>query len=113
MATVFDQTTYPLNTDTSFKPILGTKVDRMDDGTPRLRVLSNIKATDIECVFSPQSEAQAAAFETYLYSVAAIYLSIVHNTKVYEGFIDGESVDMSVSEGVLLHWSFTFIGKRV
>lgn len=111
--TAFDTDNYPLDTATKFKPGLGTKLDQMDDGSVHLRVLTTLRPIEIGCVFSPQSEEHSAAFETYLYDNAAIEFDIVHNGKTYRGYIDGETVDKSVSHGVVHYWAFTFKGEAV
>jgi hypothetical protein len=113
MPTTFDFDTFPLETKTKFTPRLGTKLDVMTDGTPRLRVLTTLKPIDINCVFSPQSEEQSAAFESYLYDNAAIEFDIPHNSKTYRGYIDGDTLDKSISNGVTHWWSFTFVGRAV
>jgi len=113
MATTFDLATYPLETKTKFKPSLGTKLDKMSDGAVRCRTLTTLKPMDISCVFCPQDEAESVAFEAYLYANAAIEMDIIHNTKTYRGYIDGESVDKGVSNGVTHWWSFAFAGRAV
>ncbi len=113
MPTTFDLSTYPLETATAFKPSLGTKLDSMSDGEVRSRTLTTLKPIKINCVFCPQDEAQSASFESYLYANAATHFDIPHNSKIYRGYINGDSLDKSVSNGVTHWWSFEFAGKLV
>lgn len=113
MATDFDVTTYPLETSTSFKHGLGTRLDRTTDSGVRLRVLTTNKPVRINCIFTPQIEATSEAFLQYLYDNAATEFNIPHNGKTYTGFIDGESLDNTVSDGFINYWSFSFEGNAV
>ena len=113
MATTFDTTTYPLETSTRFKHGLGTKLDRLSDGSVRSRVTTTNKPIEIQCVFSPQSESDSESFLQYLYDNAGTEFDITHNGKTYRGFIDGDSLDNSVTEGVIYWWSFTLSGNAV
>lgn len=111
--TDFDTTTYPLETSTRFRPDLGTEIDQLDDGTYQLRVLTTLRPIVISCMFTPQSETVSGAFETYLYDNCATLLDIVHNGKTYRGYIDGKTVDKSVSDGTTHWWSFEFKAESV
>lgn len=113
MATTFDITTYPLETSTRLKRGLGTKVDRMSDGSVRSRVMTTNYPVDIQCTFTPQFETEAAAFISYLTTNAATEFDITHNGITYRGFIDGETVEANITDGVIHWWSFTFIGNAV
>lgn len=113
MATDFDVTTYPLETNTKFKPSLGTKLDKISGGGRRLRVLTTTKPMQITCVFNPQSATASNAFLTYMRDNAATQFNITHNSRTYRGYIDGDSLDCGISDGVLHWWSFVFESDEV
>lgn len=113
MATDFDVTTYPLETNTRFRHSLGTRLDRMTDGSVRSRVLTTNKPVDIQCAFCPQSEAESEAFLNYLHANAATQFNIPHNGKTYTGFIDGDTLELTPTDGVIHWWTFTFSGNAV
>lgn len=113
MATTFDVTTYPLETSSRFKPELGTTLDRMSDGTVKLRQTTSIKPAKVTCVFTPQNAASSATFLAYLETNAATEFDIVHNGRTYRGYIDGKSIEPTVTDGILHWWTFDLLGRLV
>lgn len=113
MATTFPLDLYPLDTKTKFKPNLGTKLDRLSDGTVRSRVTTTERPITIQCVFSPQSAADSEAFLEYLYTNTAMQFDLPHNGVTYRGYIDGETLDNSPSSGILHWWTFVFEGNAL
>ncbi len=113
MATTFDVTTYPLETSSRFKPSLGTKIDRMSDGSIKVREISSIKPATVSCVFTPQTESESATFLAYLETNKSTEFDIVHNGRTYRGYIDGDSLRAEVTDGILHWWAFDLQGRLV
>lgn len=108
MATAFDVTTYPLDTQTGFKMDLGTRVNRAADGTPTLRVMKPAQPASLRCIFMPQTQAASQSFWTYLVNNRATEFDIVHNGRTYRGYIDGETLEQEEKNGVWQYWAFNF-----
>jgi hypothetical protein len=113
MATDFDVTTYPLETSTAFNHGLGTRLDRMDDGTVHSRTISSQKPVRINCAFNPQTDTSSEAFLQYLYDNAATEFNVTHNGKTFTGYLDGESVQEGITDGTLHWWTFAIEGNAV
>lgn len=107
MATAFD-TTYSISGVSTVSYAGKTKVDRLTDGTPRLRVLSGSIPADLEVEMVPMDSTTSSLFSDYLDSVAAEELYITHNGKTYTGYIQGDSIAWDYSSGLYV-WRFTLI----
>ena len=109
MATPFNLDAFPLRDTTLLKPDLGTEVERMDDGSVSVRVLTNARPADLLCEFAPMSLGVSAFFREYIYLNPAEEWEITDNGITYVGHIDGKSIERPVSDGVLHWWRVPFI----
>jgi hypothetical protein len=111
MTVAFDTTTYPLETGTGFKYDMGNRLDVLSGGGVRSRTVTTLKPVALSCDFMPQSEAESLAFIEYVDTLIGVEIDLPHNTRMYRGFIDGESMDKKVGDGVLHYWNFKFMGR--
>lgn len=112
----FDLTTYPLRDSTRIEDDSPDKLDQLDDGDYRYRVLGSADVEKIRCVFNPMTETEKLAFEAYLRANRGTNFDILTEdsspTITYRGYIVPRSVRGAKRDGF---WtmSFDFRGKVV